>query len=267
VHGHVSADYCDLTKFASYVRGVDYVYGTPSASQTGAHTLPAAITLTWHAAASGPTPTHYAVVMGTTDVITASTSKICLVTTALSGSFTALGSQQFGATPAVGDFVTLQVVTNPSGTRVFTSKTVTTDYTINRADGIISLTVASTIGDNAETRLVVWRFSNPRVVQQDGSKTGRSEIYKHFRFECFNASDPDADLNRANGAMIDFYRVNIADLAADILTSGDGFHGPLDITLNAEKDSEQNCFCKVTLEGDYANLIDVFSIDVQPANA
>lgn len=265
-HGHTAASYTNLTTFAAYTRGVDYVYGTPSASATGMHTLPTAIVLTW-TTASDPAPTHYAVVIGTTNVITAATSYVSAVVlaSALAASITAIGSQQFGATPAVADMVNVAVEGVGSGTRTHTSKTETTDYTVDRANGEITLAGAG-IDPDESVRVTYWRLvKGYKEDNVGGSVTG--EIYKHFRLECYVSDDPDPDDARARGVRIDVWRVNIAGLRKDLIASGPSFHEYLNFTFNPELDSAQGCFFTIRTEGDCSSLIDVFSETVAPSNS
>jgi hypothetical protein len=259
-----------LANLATYVRGIDYVCGTPSdasAAITAAGSK--GMTVSWSGvapAAPYPTPTHYLVVVGSTSDITAATSKICAVVAypLLTSTFTAIGATAFGTAPALGDLFTLQTIGVTGSARTFSSLTPVTDYTLDLSAGTVVLTASGSASHSGKGfRVVNWFCASPSVVQPFGSANTTERVLP-VRLYAIHGSSANINTRRPYGAMADLWEVDFANLPDELLSSpGRRYHTPKPVTLPANWNSAKGAIGQFTaFAPEFANLINFYGSDI-----
>lgn len=259
-----------LANLATMVRGVDYVLGTPSAVSSAITAAGSkGLKVDWSGivpAAPYPTPTHYLVVVGSTNVITDATSKICAVVAypLLTATFTAIGATSFGTAPAIGDLFTLQTIGVAGSARTYTSLTDVTDYTLDRSAGSVALTASGAVSHSGKGfRVITWFCASPSVSQPFGTANTTERVLP-VRLFAIHGSTANVNTRRPIGAMADFWEVDFAQLPDELLSSpGRRFHTPKSVTLPANWNSTQGGIGRFTAYSpEFANLINFYGSDI-----
>lgn len=266
-YGITASDFT-LANIANFTRGIGYVCGTPTASDSQALSGSNALQVDFQAPTSGPRPDYHFVVVGTSDDITDTESHIAAVVTFGTDSavITALGTVDFGASPAITDFHNVEIGSISSEVRVWTPKTNATDYTFDKETGLYSVVSGGGIRNGALHRFTNWLLVENESKHSVGG-SDLSELYKHIRLIHAEPTTTDPDTRRPNMIIFDLYRVNLAGLPMDMLTSNpDGYAGPLSLNLPMDVDPTQGVFAHAYVYGD-DNFVDLYANDIAAAAA
>ena len=263
-----------LSDFSTMVRGREFVFGTPSASDSASFSGSEGGSLSW----SNPSydadvtaPTHWVVVMATVDDIEDASAKITAVVEfgTTSATFSSVGTVTFGADPALGDLNGLETVCrryasdmDPSypgtPTTPSTPLRVSTNEKLQASTSCPDVHVASSHGDRQ--RSSSSRSTPPRAVS-----TAKSHCALSTSTAGTGTQSPDAQ-------SVPLWTFPVSGSGATTANSSpaipQGFHNALNKNCQALYDPNKGYIARLTGEhANFVNLVDFFSNNVTPAAA
>jgi len=273
-HGPSDTDFV-LSNLANLTRGVDFVVGTKlqaAATVSPDGTKGIDYEFTGVSASAGVAqPTHYFLVIGTSADITA--GKVCAIIAhasgTISGTVTALGSNDFGSEGAIADLALVETGAISGEARVWTAEVEDTDYEWDRVANTVKRKDGGDISANELVRINAWYLEGPSVeIDHGGSSV--SQLYHHLRLRSVKPSVSDPDSRSAEGEVLDIFRANVATLSGDLLTapsSGNGYHGPVNVSgMECEVDATEGCSTRRRrFSPDNDQATDYVSSDITPA--
>jgi hypothetical protein len=154
------------------------------------------------------------------------------------------------------------------GLRDWTDTVENTDWTIDKATGIIKRVSGGLITGRAPVRLITWQRFSPTAAIDVGSGQ-QSNNYRPLRLENWRSKGVDPDTRAPRGVIVDCPRVNFAGLASDILSANpDGFHNPLSFNLKASFDATAGYTVRIlSVAPENLGLFDYHSNNALPAAA
>lgn len=274
IHGFTAksnAEILAILTAGTWNRGAEYMPHTPSASATATITVSHSIDVGWAEPTTGPRPTHYVIVVSDANDLTDASAKIGAVvsygTTAVN--IPSPGTKVWGAVPVLADTEATEIISVTAEVNVYTAATLSTgaglgDYSFNRETGVRKrISASSSMLSGTPNRKNTWVFSNPtRSFGIGGSSI--TEKYVTLRLRNLLPTGTDPETRRDRGMELDIFKVNIAGLAQDLLTTGDdGWHTGANVSMEALLDSGTGEYARVTgRDATIAQSIDWFSSDI-----
>jgi hypothetical protein len=267
----------------SGVRGVDFVYGKPSADS------PTSI-------ASGPQDilVNFTVPLGSLPEPRLRPSGVAIIVNPTSGTIshaasrvagyvpwsqisvggpteirlTGMTGAPFGSMPQLVDLVRIEKITVTGGARAFTALVSGTDYTWSAQTGAYSAKAGGALASGDAVRISAWYKASPSNRTLLGSSNCTERVVP-IRLYNLHGSTANPGTRLPVGGIIDIWEADIARVADEFITqAGKRFHTPITVTLPCNFVMSRNAIGQFeSFSPEFAKLIDFYGPSVLPAPA